>query len=108
MKTEPRWAPELATIRLKKGVSLEQIACDTKIRVYYLHAIEKGEFGKLPGGIYNVSYIRQYAKAIDYDEFELLERYYNETDTRPEPPEAETPGRKSASGFLGQLTRVLG
>ncbi len=106
MKTERSWAPELVTMRLKKGVSLEQIACNTKIRVYYLDAIERGEFGKLPGGIYNVSYIRQYARAIDYNEFELLDRYYTETDTRPEVPENEAQGRKSFS-ILRPLTRVL-
>jgi cytoskeletal protein RodZ len=40
-----------------------------------LKAIECGEFKKLPGGIYNTSYIRQYAKAIDFDESELLAFY---------------------------------
>ena len=66
----------LATIRRNRGISLEQIAESTKISVRSLQAIERGEFRKLPGGIYNTSYIRQYARAIDYDESMLLDFYH--------------------------------
>ncbi|HUO32457.1 MAG TPA: helix-turn-helix domain-containing protein [Bryobacteraceae bacterium] len=65
----------LATIRRNRGISLEQIAESTKINIRSLKAIEGGDFKKLPGGIYNTSYIRQYAKAIDFDESELLDFY---------------------------------
>ncbi|HTT62132.1 MAG TPA: helix-turn-helix domain-containing protein [Bryobacteraceae bacterium] len=65
----------LATIRRNRGISLEQIAESTKINIRSLKAIERGDFKKLPGGIYNTSYIRQYAKAIDFDEAELLTFY---------------------------------
>jgi len=65
----------LATIRRNRGVSLEQIAEMTKISKRSLEAIERGEFSKLPGGIYNTSYIRQYARAIDYDESAILAVY---------------------------------
>ena len=77
----------LATIRRNRGISLEQIAESTKISVRSLQAIECGEFKKLPGGIYNTSYIRQYAKAIDFDESELL-AYYNATLVGPAIPGA--------------------
>ena len=50
----------LATIRKNRGISLNQIAESTKISVRSLEAIERGDFRKLPGGIYNTSYIRQY------------------------------------------------
>jgi len=66
----------LATIRHNRGLSLEQISQSTKISKRSLQAIEEGEFKKLPGGIYNTSYIRQYARAIEFDESELL-AYYN-------------------------------
>ncbi|MGA2267109.1 MAG: helix-turn-helix domain-containing protein [Bryobacteraceae bacterium] len=69
----------LATIRKNRGISLEQIAESTKIGVRCLEAIERGEFQKLPGGIYSTSYIRQYARAIDYDESALLAFYHRET-----------------------------
>ena len=65
----------LATIRRNRGISLEQIAESTKINIRSLRAIENGDFKKLPGGIYDTSYIRQYAKAIDFDEAALLAFY---------------------------------
>jgi len=66
---------DLAGLRQQKGISLGEIAQETKIRVGYLDAIERGQFTKLPGGIYNISYIRQYARAIDCDEQPLLDHY---------------------------------
>lgn len=75
---EERTVLGLATIRRNRGISLEQIAASTKISIRSLDAIERGEFRKLPGGIYNTSYIRQYARAIDYDEAALLAYYYRE------------------------------
>ena len=68
----------LATIRHNRGITLQQIANSTKISIRSLEAIERGDFRKLPGGIYDTSYIRQYARAIDYDESELLAYYYHE------------------------------
>ena len=68
----------LTTIRRNRGISLEQIANSTKISIRSLQAIEQGEFRKLPGGIYNTNYIKQYARAIDYDESTLLDFYHRE------------------------------
>jgi cytoskeletal protein RodZ len=61
--------------RQQRGISLEAIAASTKLSVRHLEAIEAGEFSRLPGGIYNTSYIRQYARAIDFDEADLLAYY---------------------------------
>jgi cytoskeletal protein RodZ len=69
----------LQTIRRNRGISLEQIAAATKISVRSLEAIERGDFRKLPGGIYNTNYIRQYARAIDYDEQAILAVYHQAT-----------------------------
>jgi cytoskeletal protein RodZ len=79
----------LATIRRNRGVSLEDIAEATKISIRALRAIEVGEFQKLPGGIYNTSYIRQYAKAIDFDAATILDYYHRKmgsssAQTRPQ------------------------
>jgi cytoskeletal protein RodZ len=66
---------ELGTIRRSRGISLEQIAEKTKISSHFLRAIECEEYHKLPGGVYNTNYIRQYASAIGVPENALLERY---------------------------------
>ena len=69
-------APQnLAALRHQKGISLHHIAEATKIGVRYLEAIEHGQFAKMPGGIYNISYIRQYAQAIQVNEADILDCY---------------------------------
>jgi cytoskeletal protein RodZ len=102
--------PDLEAVRRRKAVSLEEIADATKIGVRYLRAIESGDYGKLPGGIYSTSYIRQYARAIDYDETDLLEHYYRKTGLRPTEALIEGPaarGRRSRSDWLRLPVRLL-
>jgi cytoskeletal protein RodZ len=93
----------LATIRRNRGISLQQIAESTKISVRSLEAIERGEFRKLPGGIYNTSYIRQYARAIDYDESAILAVYDREM--RPAESRLETT-KTSYNGFRPASSQV--
>lgn len=57
----------LPEARLKSGVTLQAISDRTKITSGYLRAIEAEDFDALPGCIYSISYIRQYAEAIHYD-----------------------------------------
>lgn len=65
----------LEEIRKKRGVSLEQISNRTKISTRFLRAIETEEFEKLPGGVFNTNYIRQYASSIGFAEKRLLDQY---------------------------------
>ena len=96
----------LATIRQNRGISLAQIAESTKISVRSLEAIERGEFGKLPGGIYNTSYIRQYARAIDYDESAILSYYHQATGTAPQSDASKTV--ESVPEGYRRLSSILG
>ncbi len=66
---------DLPALRQHKGISLREIADSTKISMRFLLAIEQGDFDQLPGGIYNTSYIRQYAREIGHEETELLAYY---------------------------------
>lgn len=66
---------ELPEVREKRGLSLKDIAESTKISGRFLRAIEDEEFSQLPGGIFNTSYLRQYAAAVGYDEVKLLAYY---------------------------------
>lgn len=61
--------------RQKRGIELQTIADATKLSLRQLSAIESGDFKKLPGGIYTISYIKQYARAIGFDEEDLLTFY---------------------------------
>ena len=95
----------LPTIRRNRGITLEQIAASTKISIRSLEAIERGNFDKLPGGIYDKSYIRQYARAIDYDESQILDVYYramNGTD----PSRSRKSGGKGSVGDFRQAPDI--
>ncbi len=82
----------LAGARLEKGVTLDEIVQSTRIAGHFLEAIETEDFGQLPGGVYNTSYIRQYARAIGYDEKALLDHYRSQVEP---PKEAETAAANS-------------
>jgi cytoskeletal protein RodZ len=76
--TQSHFPHELVQCRQEKSISLRQISESTKIGVHYLEAIERGDFKKLPCGIYASSYLRQYARAVNFDESALL-RYYEDS-----------------------------
>ena len=71
----PSISLNLASARGRRGLTIEEIAQSTRIAPAYLQAIETEEFAKLPGGVYDTSYIRQYARAIGFSETELLQHY---------------------------------
>src|SRR3954452_20745244 len=70
---------QLERQRRSTGLSLQAISESTKISTSYLRAIESEEFEKLPGGVFNTNYIRQYATAIGFPESELLAFYVAKT-----------------------------
>ena len=61
--------------RLARGISLEEISEATNIGVRLLHAIEDEQFHLLPGGVFNASFVRQYAKAVDLEPEKTLEAF---------------------------------
>lgn len=66
----------LKNMREQKGIELEAIQRDTKIRIKYLRAIEEGEFSAIPGGnVYIKGFLSSYAKAIGLPPSDIL-RYY--------------------------------
>ena len=92
-------SPDLASVREAKGISLQQISEVTKISVRYLEAIETSQYDRLPGGVFRTSYIRQYARAIEWDEWDLLASY--DSTIPPEPMEPSPP-----RGLLGTVLRL--
>ncbi len=69
-----RFADQLKKARLKKGVSLQQMAAITRIDFKFLEAIDNGNFGFLPE-LYVKAFIKQYAKAVDLDEQETIKKF---------------------------------
>ena len=69
-----KFADELRSARLKKGISLQQMAAKTRIDIKFLEAIDNGNLGFLPE-LYVKAFIKQYAKVVDLDEQETIQRY---------------------------------
>jgi cytoskeletal protein RodZ len=66
---------KLRLAREARGIALRDISEQTRISMRYLEAIESDDYKRLPGGIFNRSFIRAYAKFIGYDEHEAIEDY---------------------------------
>jgi cytoskeleton protein RodZ len=58
--------------RIRRGLSPTEVAGELKIAPYLIHAIESGQFDRLPGGIYRRSFLRQYAHILGVDEDEIV------------------------------------
>ena len=66
---------QLRLAREARGIGLREICDQTRISVHYLEAIETNDYKRLPGGVFNRSFIKAYAKCIGYDEREAIEGY---------------------------------
>ena len=56
-------------------MGLREICDQTRISVHYLEAIEANDYKRLPGGVFNRSFIKAYAKCVGYDERKAVEGY---------------------------------
>ena len=54
-------------LREQRGISLRDIADDTKLSVRTLEALERNDISLLPGGIYSRGLVRAYAEYIGAD-----------------------------------------
>jgi cytoskeletal protein RodZ len=97
---------DLSKLRRTKGISLEEIAERTKISLRFLHAIEAEEFEKLPGGIFNTSYLRQYAEAIGFDESMLLAHYDCKVHPVEERHDPVSEDKRGSRGFFDRWLRI--
>jgi cytoskeleton protein RodZ len=63
----PDFGSVLREAREKRGVSLRQIAVNTKISMLALEALERNDIRKLPGGIFSRAFVRSYAREVGLD-----------------------------------------
>ncbi|PIZ99652.1 MAG: hypothetical protein COX78_01595 [Candidatus Levybacteria bacterium CG_4_10_14_0_2_um_filter_35_8] len=71
---------KLQETRLEKGLSLDEVSQQTKIRHNFLAAIEKGEYSKLPSVAYAQGFVRNYARFLGLPEKETLALFRREFD----------------------------
>jgi cytoskeletal protein RodZ len=77
--------------REARGIALRDISEQTRISMRYLEAIEGDDYKRLPGGIFNRSFIRAYAKFIGYDENDAIEDYARTMRERGESNDDDSP-----------------
>jgi cytoskeletal protein RodZ len=98
----------LEEARKRKGVSLQQIAENTKIGTFFLRAIESEEFEKLPGGIFDTNYIRQYAAEIEIEPHPVLQQYEAFQRARSEDEHSRQPVSARSGWGLRWLNSLFG
>ena len=86
---------KLRLARETRGIALRDISDQTRISMRYLEAIESDDYRRLPGGIFNRSFIRAYAKFVGYDEQHAIEEYAQTMRDRGETEEDSTKKSKS-------------
>ena len=82
--------------REARGIALREISEQTRISMRYLEAIEGDDYQRLPGGIFNRSFIRAYAKFIGYDEHTAMEDYARTLRERGEPDDESSSRPRSS------------
>lgn len=86
---------KLRLARETRGVALRDISEQTRISMRFLEAIESDDYRRLPGGIFNRSFIRAYAKFIGYDEQEAMDEYARTMRERGQPDDDSEKPRRS-------------
>jgi cytoskeleton protein RodZ len=69
---------QLRRARIERGVNLREVAEQTRITMRHLEAIESDDYKELPGGIFNKSFIKSYARYVRFPEARALELYERE------------------------------
>lgn len=92
--------------RLRQGWSLEEVEEETKIRKYYLDALENGNFRVLPPPVYASGFVKRYAILLGLDEKEMVAEFralaYGEREEQEvveEPVEVVSPDREPRKPF---------
>ena len=97
----------LRKAREAMGLTLEQVAAQTRIPLRHLQTIDGGDFSKLPGRTYAVGFSRTYAKTVGLDEEEIVAQVRAELDEqggerahRPASFEPGDPARVPSRGLM--------
>ena len=67
MSPREAFGPNLRRLRIQRGISLHQIAAETKVSADLWDGLEHNNFDRWPGGIFARAYVREYARLIGAD-----------------------------------------
>ena len=97
----PGLPERLLAARERKGVDLYRAERDTKIRVRYLAALERGDYRELPGAVYTKGFLRNYALYLGLDPDDVLLQWRRERGDPREPQAVITVPRPIATPRKG-------
>jgi cytoskeletal protein RodZ len=104
----PSFGENLRRERELRGISLREIADDTRIGIRFLQALEQDRIDLLPGGIFRRTFVRQYANHLGLDAEKVVAEFiysHGADETIPVPPRA--PRRHIPIGTLVTLAAFL-
>jgi cytoskeleton protein RodZ len=111
----PSVGERLRAAREEKGMSLEDIAAQTRIPLRHLESIERSEWDKLPAPTYTIGFARSYATSVGLDRVDIADQLRTEiggsrpqTMMSPEVFEPADPARTMPKSLVfGAIAAVL-
>jgi cytoskeleton protein RodZ len=96
---------QLRRARLERGVNLREVAEQTRITMRHLEAIEADDYKSLPGGIFNKSFIKSYARHVGFPEARALELYEQTSRERGFQDEEPPTSPQRSRVYMGDTSR---
>lgn len=96
----------LKSERERKGLTLEQLAKITKLRIQYVEALEKEDWDKLPSLVFVKGFIKSYTKALGLDYREVIVQFQSSIPVYDDLPRPLVPPKKKGAGKSAILITV--
>src|SRR5437763_1523829 len=77
-----RLGQRLHNERIRRKLSLDEVAKDIRIKTVFLAALEKGEYTKLPSPAYAQGFVRNYASYLGIPKAEITALFKREFDEK--------------------------
>ncbi|MEY2883491.1 MAG: hypothetical protein RL490_1215, partial [Pseudomonadota bacterium] len=106
----------LAAAREASGLTLEEIAKDTRVPVRHLRALEADQHDALPALPYAIGFVKSFARAVKLNPEEVASQFRAETSKQPHQPmaasmepldERRVPGRSLVSASVVVIVLVI-
>lgn len=111
-RSDADFGPRMKRAREARGITLRQIAENTKLSVRALEALERNDISQLPGGIFSRAFVRSYASEVGMDPEQSVKDFITQfphdsvtIGTPHEPPDIDNEPRERRR--LGVLTTIL-
>ena len=75
MSPQETFVTRLRRHRQRNGISLEEIAIDTRVKPELFEALERNDLSEWPKGLYARAWIRAYASAVGLDPIDTVDEF---------------------------------